>query len=122
MLGRDAARRTGSATPVNGSRSSNPVSSEIRSGEIVVLDGQSDAKTEGFLIMGSGRVCLQVNGTTSSSSHAQQPQLCDLQNPQMVMVVGVNVLEGNYPGESRDKLPQLIKSLCDLMSELGSLR
>lgn len=122
MLKRDAARRTGSATPANGSTNANTGSFERQSSDIVVLDGESDRKMEAFLVMGSGRACLQIDTASSSSNRAHQPQLCDLDNPQVVMAVGVKVLEGNYPGEARDKLPQLIKSLCDLMSELGSLR
>ena len=49
-------------------------------------------------------------------------QLKNMLIVQNVMKIGIEVLERNCPGEGRVGMPQMIKSLCDLMEELGKLR
>lgn len=124
MLQRDAARRTGTHTPATGSRSGQ--SETLPNPRTVLLDGENNTAVDEFVLMSRGRPCLQLNVQPYRTGALPEPlqpvQLCDLRNTKSVMAVGVSILEGNYPNESRDKLPQLIKSLCNLMSELGSLR
>ncbi|CZT18285.1 uncharacterized protein RCC_04129 [Ramularia collo-cygni] len=87
---------------------------------LVLLDEESNDRIAAFILLDSGQPCL------SGSHHASQvgqdtSHVCDLRNPQAVMAMGVKVFEGNLPNETRQNLPQLIKCLCELLSELGSL-
>lgn len=92
-------------------------SCELPDGQAVVLDGESNSRTEAFVLLGQGRPCVQMQGGEKRS-----PQLCDLRNARAVMQVGVEVFCGNYPYEVRANLPQLVRSLVELLSELGSLK
>ncbi|USW52694.1 hypothetical protein Slin15195_G060130 [Septoria linicola] len=109
MMQRDFARRTRSNTPVGNTL---PREDDIP----IFLDEKKDGALDAFLLLGTGRPCLRIR-----QAGIRQLQCCDLQHPQVVMQVGVRVLEDNYPNELRKNLPQLIKSLCELMGELGVL-
>lgn len=123
MLQRDAARKAGLATPINGAP--NPHQSfldAIAVDQIVTLDGESNGKTNAFVSSGAGRPFLQLDESSWIPQTGEQSGMCDLRYPQQVLLAGVRVLESRFPGESRDRLPPLIKSLCDLMDLLASLR
>jgi hypothetical protein len=123
MMLRDAARRTGTDTPARAPNT--PAGSSVirefareqttsRHPGVgsVFLDDVHGGPTESFIRLGIGRPCL----------HTMTTQVCELRNPSQVMKLGSLILQQNCPGESRDGLPQMIKSLCDLMDELGALK
>ncbi|KAK4580460.1 hypothetical protein LTR86_000663 [Recurvomyces mirabilis] len=123
MMQRDAARRTARSSPQPGGPiERDTVSSLMANGKlpIVFLDGPKTADTDAFVHLNSGRPCLQLSASKQNPTAA--PLLGDLKNPQSIMAVCVEVLERNAPSEERAGKPQMIKCLCDLMSELGSLR
>lgn len=84
----------------------------------VFLDEPSNERTNAFLLMNNGRPCLHLGAIDSGTGS----QTCDLRSSQAVMAVGIAVLEGNLPNEIRENLPQLIRSLCELMKALGNLK
>lgn len=112
---KDYARRTAMNTPVGGQskrlnwkeRSLDPMLASN-----VFLDDVSSPQLEAYLYNGTGRPALRF----------PDGQCCELRNVTSVMALGCRVLEGNCPGETRDRLPQMIKSLCNLMDELGGLK
>ncbi|PPJ54283.1 hypothetical protein CBER1_06569 [Cercospora berteroae] len=122
---RDLARRTRSSTPNPGS--SLREQQDRENVTPVYLDAEQKAAIDAFLLMGTGRPCLRIRQVGSRKSHdgrqrsRQQQQCCDLRHAQAIMQVGVAVLEENYANEMRKTLPQLIRSLCELMHELGAL-
>lgn len=75
----------------------------------VLIDGD---EVDAFVLMGSGRPCLRWN----------HHETIFIRDPRAVMRFGIRLLESNYPNESRANLPQLTKSLCELMGELGGLK
>ena len=108
MLQREAGKPSGHGSPGQDVIAAMPKSAD----EVVYLDAEgTNTRLESFLAVGSGRPYLGTDATTS----------CDMRDPRGVMAVGVRVLEGNYPNEVREHLPQLIRSMCELMGELGSL-
>ncbi|GIZ45515.1 hypothetical protein CKM354_000867700 [Cercospora kikuchii] len=125
MMQRDLARRTRSSTPNPGT--SLREQQERENATPVYLDEEKNAAIDAFLLMGTGRPCLRIRQVGRGKSHdetyrsRQQQQYCDLRHAQAIMQVGVAVLEENYPNEMRKNLPQLIRSLCELMHELGAL-
>lgn len=87
---------------------------------LVFLDEDSNDQITTFILLDSGQPCL--NGLSHvSQTDRDDLRICDLRNPQAVMAMGVKVFEGNLPNETRQNLPRLIRSLCELLSELGSL-
>jgi hypothetical protein len=125
MLTRDAARKAGvvlsghGASVVNGSSSCNTSEDPI-----VLLGCGSSAITNAFISAGTGRPYLQLDAGvgTDAALAGETAELCDLRHPQQVLAAGVRVLEAGFPNDTRERLPPLIKSLCDLMDLLGSLR
>jgi hypothetical protein len=115
MMLRDTARRTGTNTPIRANNKGQlPARLTLQTiGEInVFLDEISTPQTESFLYMGKGRPCLRFLDS----------RICELRNPAGVLSLGSSLLEGNCPGETRDRLPQMIGSLCNLLDELGGLK
>lgn len=123
MLQRDAARRAGLATPVNNvTNLQSSFLDAVAVDQIVALDGESNAKTHAFITSGTGRPFLRLDETSWITQSNEKSRMCDLRYPQQVLLAGVRVLESRYPGEARDILPPMVKSLCDLMDLLASLR
>ncbi len=125
MLLRDAARKAGLSTPLNGGSGAQALSLDETSNEpLVMLDGDSDSAVNSFILGNTGRPYVMFDAAEASEAVMQgrQPKLCDLRHPQQVLKMGVRVLEGSFPNEPRHQLPPLIKSLCDLMDMLASLR
>jgi hypothetical protein len=112
---RDTARRTGTNTPVRGSSREQPqarTTLQLTAEPNVFLDDENNPKTEAFLYMGKGRPSLRF----------PDGRCCELRHPACVLALGSKLLEGNCPGESRGRLPQMIETLCNLMDELSSLK
>ncbi|KAK5718427.1 hypothetical protein LTR15_008154 [Elasticomyces elasticus] len=117
MLQRDASRRTARSSPVPGQ--ANTADDHALSVRLLIfLDSPRSPETEAYIHRDHGRPCLQLRKPTGDAVRLP----CELRNPQSMMAVGIHVLEGNCPNEQRQGMPQMIKSLCDLMSELGNLR
>ncbi|KAK4505149.1 hypothetical protein PRZ48_003112 [Zasmidium cellare] len=110
MMLRDAARRMSSDRQQQESTMDNELP--------IFLDETSNDRANAFLLMNSGRPCLRLYDADPKSTS----QACDVRNAQAVMAVGISVLEGNLPNEIHENLPQLIRSLCELMKALGSLK
>lgn len=89
----------------------------------VLLDDNDNEQRTAFVHMGVGSPCVRLIDRLERSSRANRidADYCDLRYPQAVMAMGVKVFEGNLPNETRQNMPQLIKSLCALLSGLGSL-
>nr|OQO21695.1 hypothetical protein B0A51_11544 [Rachicladosporium sp. CCFEE 5018] len=113
MLCRDSARRTGTNTPASSHRRTSPPGLlRTQSVKQVVLDDIKDESTDVFVHTGDGRPCIRF----------PDGRICELRNPSSVLAVGSAILQANCPTETRDGMPQLIKSLCTLMDDLGNLR
>jgi hypothetical protein len=134
MMQRDAARRMEATAPFMKSRASVALE-EARAlqppdDRIVFLDQTMGPEQKAFVAMNSGLPCIHMNGyrrpLQGPLGEEVEAAVCDLRNPHHVMKMGINVLESNYPNtvpdDNRSNLPQLIKCLCNLMDELGSLR
>lgn len=132
MMQKDAARRTGTSTPVVKSRSA-PHWQLLHDGQfdsqkgVVFLDEAPQAAgIHAYIRANTGRPCLKLAAGMKADEIGQSDSICDLRNSQAVMKIGVQALESNYtntvPDDTRSNLPQLIKTLCDLMDELGSLQ
>ncbi|KAK4623896.1 hypothetical protein CLAFUW4_05906 [Fulvia fulva] len=63
----------------------------------VFLDEGRSGDVETFILMGKGHV-------------------------ESVLATGIALFEGNYPNELQGNLPQLVRSLCELMRELVTLK
>ncbi|KAI7548014.1 hypothetical protein KC331_g4668 [Hortaea werneckii] len=113
MLQQNVARRTARSSPVPES-STLEASAPASQKRFVLLDGERSAEVDDFLYRNDGIPCMRL----LDSSHT----VCSLHKAQNVMTIGIEVLERNCPGEGRVGMPQMIKSLCDLMEELGKLR
>ncbi|TKA81732.1 hypothetical protein B0A55_01117 [Friedmanniomyces simplex] len=116
MMQRDATRRTARSSPAPGAAQQAECNTQVEK-PLVFLDSPKCPKAESFIHMDYGRPCLQLRASSRST-----PTICDLRNPQSMMNVGIDALEGNCPNEQRQGMPQMVRSLCDLMSELGCLR
>jgi hypothetical protein len=116
MMLRDTARRTGTNTPVRGGSSrEQPLARtalQLAAEPNVFLDDANNSQTEAFLYMGKGKPSLRF----------PDGQCCELRHPASVLALGSKLLQGNCPGESRGRLPQMIETLCNLLDELGSLK
>ena len=101
-----------------------PSSYDTSEDPIVLLGLGNSAKTNAFISAGTGRPYLQLDPGvgTDTAPAGETAELCDLRHPQQVLAAGVRVLEAGFPSDARERLPPLIKSLCDLMDLLGSLR
>ena len=69
-------------------------------------------RSEAFLYKGTGKPSLR----------SPDGESCELRNVSAVLALGSKLLQSNCPGEAREKLPQMIKSLCNLMDELSGLK
>lgn len=126
VMQRDVARRTRQSSPTSNSRRGSQIpfrDSGLINESFVFLDGPKNAETESFVQMNIGRPCLQL--LRVPLDQPTQPGgsiVCEICNPNCVLTVDIQVLEGNCPGEQRPKMPQMIKTLFNLMTELASLR
>lgn len=113
MLQQNVARRTARSSPVPESTTleTSAPASQKRS---VLLDGERSAEVDDFLYRNDGIPCMRLLDSSRT--------VCSLHKAQNVMTIGIEVLERNCPGEGRIGMPQMIKSLCNLMEELGKLR
>ncbi|KAF2215303.1 hypothetical protein CERZMDRAFT_120231 [Cercospora zeae-maydis SCOH1-5] len=143
---RSSSPRPGRSVGVGGEQEQQEQEQDGGRASCVYLDEERTAAVEAFVVMGTGRPCLRMRRrraetgscwrSSSSSSNKlelelmvsgqawqSQWQCCDVRHAQAVMQVGVAVLEENYmyPTELRPNLPQLIRSLCELMRGLGAL-
>lgn len=127
----DAARRTGATTPREGfnqrdTSSSRPSSRPIDGVEAgdsrVILNGASNEQTEKYIHRGHGRPCLQMLKEIPLATAGRDRGICDLRDSAAVMKIAKAVLQGNCPRDTHDAMPQMIKCLCDLMQELGTLK
>lgn len=138
MMMKGQARRTAINTPARDQSrlDSQFPASPTDDNHLVFLDDPSAAnKTdiEGFISRKSGRPCLHipapnprraVEATAVSSllpTSATQG-ICDLRSPSQIMQVGVSLLEATHPDTDRESGPPMLRALCGLMEELGSLR
>jgi hypothetical protein len=120
MMQCDAARRTARSSPSSGAAQLGPKNAASANGTtLVFLDGPRDNSVDAFLQFNTGRPCLRLRQEMQDGSVGQ---IADLRNPQSMMTVGVETLESNCPNEARSEMPQMIRTLCELMSELGNLR
>jgi hypothetical protein len=89
----------------------------------VFLGEKDNDGTMAFVHMGVGKPCVRLPTCPDHVSTTERTDLehFDLRKPQEVMTMGVKVFEGNLPNETRQNMPQLIKSFCALLSGLGSL-
>ena len=130
MMQKDAARRTAAATPVQSVRGRNNGTLPkltFEEQQAVLLDEPFGQHHKAFIATGKGRPALHMQNIRDKTQTNAHTGLCDLlKDPTRVMRVGVQVLEGNYPNSvidaTRSNLPQLIKSLCDFLDELSSLK
>ena len=86
----------------------------------VYLNGPMTGDLKRFVELGQGSPGLRRQ---QSSDDTDEDQFYDLRKSQMVMAVGVSVLEGNcsHTSGAQKVLPPLPARLRDLMQELGSL-
>ena len=128
MMLNDAARRTGTATPSRGKQDAMYPDFSIlpnENSDIVLLNAPSTPTTEAYLLMGCGKPCLRSPQPLRPALHErcrQQSDSWNLRNPSAVMKVSSVLLQNNCPNDERENLPQMIRSLCDLMDELGNLK
>lgn len=90
----------------------------------VFLDGPINADVKRFIELGRGAPGLRLQQVIAAADEfSQHEQFCDLRRSQMVMAVGVRVLESNFAsaGGNEKTLPPLPHRLRDLMRELGAL-
>lgn len=116
MMLKDNARRTGLNTPVQGARGLSSTNGLLSASTkpIVLLDAPPCRDSKIFLEKDVGRPCLQLDDSAGSA-------ICQLRNPADILKLGSRLLDANCPGESRERMPQMLKSLCGLMDELGAL-
>lgn len=114
MMLRDSARRTGVNTPVRGAQLGDRATLLATTRTTVFLDGAPCQESELFTQRDIGRPCLHQDSGTNAT-------VCQLRNPTDTMILGSKLLEANCPGEPRARMPQMLKSLCGLMDELGAL-
>lgn len=116
MMLQDEARRTGISTPIGRQSKGGTLLREAtfdpNMESNIFLDDAKSPKLDAFLYNGKGRPSLKF----------QDGKCCELRNIASVMALGCKVLESNCPGETRDRMPQMLKSLCNLMDELGALK
>ncbi|KAI7355421.1 hypothetical protein KC354_g10788 [Hortaea werneckii] len=113
MLQQNVARRTARSSPVPDSTTLE-ASAPARQKQLVFLDGERSAEVDDFFYRNDGIPCMRLSDSSRT--------VCSLHKAQNVMTIGIEALERNCPGEGRTGMPQMIKSLCDLMEELGKLR
>lgn len=103
---------------------SNNISEDDRQ---VFLDGPISAEVKRFIELGHGAPGLRlqrgIGVVVGESSQTGLDHFCDLRKSQMVMAVGVSVLESNVVSSAANEksLPPLLQRLRDLMQELGAL-
>lgn len=125
MLTRDAARKAGNALSDIGAAATDVLpSAGFKEESVVLLGCGSSTKTNAFISTGVGRPYLQLATSLAANAalEGDKPSLVDLRLPQQILAAGVYVMEAGFPNDTRERLPPLIKSLCDLMDLLASLR
>lgn len=122
MLYLDSAKHSRCNTPAPQPRTSSAQHAAGESGaeSAVFLDGPMSDATEAYVHLGRGRPCLRRRKGATTESSGQEA--CDLQNPPSIMQAGVEVLRANCPGDAPHDMPQMLRSLCDVMDGLGRLK
>ena len=119
MMLRDSARKTGVNTPIRNS----PLASGGGGGgalapnisrKNIFLDAPPCHDSNLFTASNVGRPCLR-------SGSGSDEKICHLRNPAEMMMLGSRLLERNCPTEPRERMPQMLRSLCGLMDDLGAL-
>lgn len=116
MMLKDNARRTGLNTPVQGGRTLPTANGLLATAAkpTILLDAPLCRESKIFQEQDVGRPCLRLDTSANAP-------LCQLRKPADIMRLGSKLLESNCPGEPRQRMPQMLKSLCGLMDELGAL-
>ena len=124
MMYIDSAKHSGTTTPLPGHRSAdtNQLLRQEVATPFVYLDDAMSHETEAYLLIGVGRPCLRMQGVREQAISTNEPAVCDLRSPPLVMQMGVQVLRSNCPSDRPENMPQMLRSLCDVMDGLGRLR
>lgn len=126
MMYIDSAKHSRSTTPLPGQRyTAIQRTKDDSSEQPVYLDDGTSEMTEAYILTGSGRPCLRMQKRSEQGATAQdnaRSETCDLRNPPMVMQMGVQVLRANCPRDRPENMPQMLRSLCDVMDGLARLR
>ncbi|KAL2867626.1 uncharacterized protein BJX67DRAFT_80745 [Aspergillus lucknowensis] len=85
---------------------------------LVILDGLETEPTEAFVNRDNGQPGLTLY--VSDHDGKEKSMFCQLRSPRLVMDVGVQVFESNFPGAT-DNLPPLVDNLRNLIRDLGNL-
>lgn len=121
----DSAKQSRSTTPAPG-RMMAQRKPEDASEQLVFLDEPNSETTEAYMMIGTGRPCLSMQKVADEMSSAGQDSaggaVCDLRSPLLVMQMGVQVLQGNCPSDGPEDIPQMLRSLCEVMDGLGRLK
>lgn len=117
----DSAKHSRSNTPAVGQRTStDPARTDDSAEHPVFLDEAVCDATEAYIHLGRGRPCMRMRKEVTEDQASRE--ICDLRSPPSVMQVGVQVLRSNCPGDAPQDMPQMLRSLCDVMDGLGRLK
>lgn len=87
-------------------------------GPLVTLDGSEAESVKAFIIRGIGQPGLTLHSVGPAGENITV--FCKLASPRLVMDVGRQVFDNNFP-RATDNLPPLVDNLRNLIRELGSL-
>lgn len=85
---------------------------------LVTLDGPETESVKAFIARGIGQPGLTLNSVGPAGENITV--FCQLASPRLVMDVGRQVFDNNFPGAT-DNLPPLVDNLRNLIRDLGSL-
>lgn len=120
MLRRDAMRKAGIATPAQGVFSAARPLGEINNDDVVLLDGESNGKTKAFIASNAGYPFLRLGADLTAVQPGDTSMLCDLRHPIRVLAGGVQLLNGSFPGESRESNPLPLDAVLLRQQQLAS--
>ncbi|KAL4931835.1 C2H2-type zinc finger protein [Aspergillus undulatus] len=93
--------------------------SDGRLNPVIALDDDASEPKKAFIHQGIGRPSLTLHSIDADGEI--RSNFSSLTSPRLVMDVGRQVLNSNFPGAT-DNLPPLVENLRNLMCELGSLQ
>ncbi len=85
---------------------------------LVTLDGPETESVKAFITRSIGQPGLTLHSVGPAGENSTV--FCQLASPRLVMDVGRQVFDNNFPGAT-DNLPPLVDNLRNLIRELGSL-